>query len=64
MLNKNQRGFMAAKSKRDEATRKVFSVLLDVSLVKKIKQAGLDNDTSMSDIVEQALKAYLSKVKK
>lgn len=54
---------MAAKSKRDEATRKVFSVLLDVSLVKQIKQAALDKDTSMSDIVEQALKAFLTKKK-
>lgn len=54
---------MTPKNKRDDATRKVFSVLLDVDLVKKIKLLAVEKDTSISALVESALKAYLTKKK-
>ncbi len=63
MVKKKWWETMTPKNKRDDATRKVFSVLLDVDLVKKIKLLAVEKDTSISALVESALKAYLTKKK-
>ena len=54
---------MTPKGKRDDATRKVFSVLLEVDLVKEIKLLAVHKNSSISALVEQALKAFLVKKK-
>ena len=54
---------MVAKIARGDVKRKIFSVVMDPALVKAVRIKAAQDETTISDIVEQALKEYLSKSK-
>jgi hypothetical protein len=43
--------------------RRQFLTYMDPEVIKDIKRAALDRDTSASDLVEQAVKEWLKKQK-
>jgi hypothetical protein len=55
---------MTPKASKGDVKRKTFSVVLDPALVKQVRITAAQDETTISDIVERAIKAYLSKVKK
>lgn len=54
---------MVAKTSKGNVTRKTYSVKLDPQLVIELKIKAAREETTISDIVEQAIKAFL-KIKK
>ncbi|HOD79506.1 MAG TPA: ribbon-helix-helix domain-containing protein [Syntrophorhabdus sp.] len=52
---------MVAKTAKGNVTRKTYSVKLDPQLVIEVKVRAAREETSISDIIEQALKAFLAK---
>ncbi len=54
---------MVAKTAKEGIKRKIFSVVMDPVLIKQIRIKAAREETTISDIVEQAIKAFL-KIKK
>ncbi len=54
---------MVAKTAKEGIKRKIFSVVMDPVLIKQIRIKAAQDETTISDIVEQAIKAFL-KIKK
>lgn len=52
---------MVAKASKEGIKRKIFSVVMDPVLIKQIRIKAAQDETTISDIVEQAIKAYLAK---
>ena len=54
---------MVPKQAKGDIKRKTFSIILDPDLMLTVKHLAVDKQTSISDIVEQAIKAFLAKKK-
>jgi hypothetical protein len=54
---------MVAKIAEGGIKRKIFSVVVDPVLIKQIRIKAAQDDTTISNLVEQALKAFLAKKK-
>jgi hypothetical protein len=52
---------MVAKTAKGDIKRKIFSVVMDPALIKEIRIKAAQDETTISDIVERALKAFLKK---
>jgi predicted transcriptional regulator len=52
---------MTPKAAKGDIQRKTFSVVLDPALAKEVKMLAVKKETTISDIVEQAIKAFLKK---
>lgn len=63
LIKNSLEGSMVAKTAKEGIKRKIFSVVMDPVLIKQVRIRAAQDETTISNIVESAIKAFLTKKK-